>query len=282
MIGLKRFIHPGVVISVIGHVGALLLGLIFFGASSLRPMSQDSMLVDIVPPDEAPRLQGTPSDLRTSGSEVSAKSANASVAQPPPKPAPPSPQQQQQRSNPQQNARQAMAQPQTAKADTAHAETAEPENAQIQMSEPPPAPPRPQPEDTPDQPSPAETFAQLALMGGRLGGGFAAPPIGALQPTYDFTAPFRERVSSCSAMPPGIDVGDKISVTLRVSLNRDGTLASPPQLLDPVASPKEEALVQSAIQALQKCQPYTLLPPARYKEWKTLDLTFFPLSLFGG
>jgi hypothetical protein len=203
---------------------------------------------------------------------VSAKSASASPAQPPP--------QRQQHSNSQQKARQATAQPQTAQAETAQAEAVQPDSAQIQMSDLPPAPP--QPEETPDEPSPSETFARLALLGGRLGGGFAAPPIGTIQPAYDFTAPFRERVSSCSAMPAGIDVGDKISVTLRVSLNRDGTLASPPQLLGSIASPKAQALMQSAIQALQKCQPYTMLPADRYKDWKTLDLTFFPLNFLGG
>ena len=284
MIGLKRFIRPGVAISVIGHVGALVLGLLFVGANSFQSMPQDAMLVDIVPPDEAPRLEGTPSDLRLSGSEVSSKSNSASAAAqpPPPKPAAQSPQQQQQNSNPHDNARQAMAQPRMAQAETAQAERAQPESAQIQTSEPPPAPPEPHPEETADQPSTSETFARLALLGGRLGGGFNAPPIGVVQPAYDFTAPFRQRVSSCSALPAGIDATDKIRVKLRVFLNRDGTLASPPQLIEPIASPLGQELMQSAVNALQKCQPYTMLPAERYKDWKTLDLIFFPLNFLGG
>ena len=99
---------------------------------------------------------------------------------------------------------------------------------------------------------------------------------------YDFTVEFRERVSACSDPPAGIDAGDKIHVALRVSLNRDGTLASPPRLLEPIASPKEQAVMQSAINALQKCQPYTMLPPDRYKDWKSIDLTFFPMNFSGG
>ncbi len=300
MIGLKRFIRPGLVVSVIGHLAFLALGLHLVGASSFESIPPDAMVVDIVPPNEAPRLEGTPSDSRSSGSEVPLKSDPANAAQsPPPKPAAQPPQQPQQRTKPQRNARQAKAQPQpaqpqpaqpeaahaeTAQLETTHAETAQaqPEMAQMQTSEPPPAPPQPHPEETPDQPGAAEMLAELALVGGRLGGGFAAPPIDAIQATYDFTAPFRERVSSCSARPPGIDPGDKIRIALRVSLNRDGTLASPPQLLAPAASWKEQALAQSAMSALQKCQPYTMLPVEKYKQWKTLDLMFFPLNFLGG
>ncbi len=288
MIGLKRFIRPGLVVSVIGHAGALALGLVFVGANTFEStppelIPPDAMVVDVVPPDEAPRFEGTPSDLRSSGSEVSAKSDSAIAAAltVAPKPPAPSPPQQQQRSNPERNARQAAAQPQQAQPETARAETAQPEMAQMQASEPPPAPPQQRPEETPDQPESAETFAQLALLGGQLGGGFAAPAVDAAQATYDFTAAFRERVSWCSSLPAGVNVGDKVSVALRVSLNRDGTLASPPQLLEPIGSPKEQALLQNAIAALQNCQPYTMLPAEKYKQWKTLSLVFYPLNFPG-
>jgi outer membrane biosynthesis protein TonB len=276
MIGLKRFIRPGVVVSAVGHVGLLVLGLHLVGGSPIEPVPPDAMVVDIVPPNEVPRLEGTPSELRMSGSETNGASA---AAQPPPKPAAQPPQQPQRRSNPQPSARQASAPP--AQPEPAHAETRQPETAEAQASAPPPAAPQPRAEETPDRPS-AETFAQYALLGGRLGGGFAAPPIDTNKAAYDYTAPFRERVSSCSTRPPGIDPGDKISVALRVTLNPDGTLASPPQLLEPIASPKERALMQSAISALQKCQPYSMLPAEKYKQWKTLDLMFFPLNFFGG
>ncbi len=289
MIGLKRFIRPGLVVSVIGHVGALLLGLAFVGANSFEPsppesIPPDAMVVDVVPPDEVPRLEGTPSELRSSGSEASTNSDSAIAAAPTVAPRPPSPSpapQQQQRPDPQPDARQATAQAQPTQPETAHAETARPEMARTETSGPPPAPPQPRPEETPDQPNTAEMFAQLALAGGQLGGGFAAPAIDAAAATYDFTAPFRERVSWCSSLPDGVNVGDKIRVALRVSLNRDGTLASPPQLLEPIVSPKEQALLQNAINALQKCQPYTMLPAEKYKRWKTLDLVFFPLNFAG-
>ena len=277
MIRLKRFIRPGLVISAGGHVAALLAGLAYVGANSFEPPPPpDAMVVDIVPPDEAPRLSGTPSELRTSGSQFNGASA---VAQPPPpKPAPQ--QQPQQHSKPQSNARAAMAQPLTAQAETAHAEKPQSETAQTETSEPSPDPPQPNPEETPDRADAAERLAQLALLGGRLGGGFAAPPVNTMVAGYDFTAAFREHVSSCSALPPGFDTGDKISVALRVFLNRDGTLGPPPQVMEPITSAKQQVLMQSSISALEKCQPYTMLPPAKYKRWKQMDLTFYPLNFF--
>jgi len=65
---------------------------------------------------------------------------------------------------------------------------------------------------------------------------------------------------------------------MRVFLNRDGTLASQPQLLQPISTAKQQALMQHSISALQQCQPYTMLPPEKYAQWKKLDLTFFPVG----
>jgi len=40
-------------------------------------------------------------------------------------------------------------------------------------------------------------------------------------------------------------------------------------------------LMQSAISALQSCQPYAMLPADRYNEWKVLDPSFTARD-FGG
>jgi hypothetical protein len=119
----------------------------------------------------------------------------------------------------------------------------------------------------------------MTLPDGRLGGGFDAPAVAAPTPVeHDDTAAFRARVSSCSALPAGIAPDDKIVVVLRVSFKSDGTLSSSPQVLDATASPKGQALTQSAIEALQRCQPYTMLP---VKKYKTLDLGFSPMNFSG-
>jgi hypothetical protein len=294
MKSLKRFIHPGLVVSVVGHLAFLALGLHLVGAKTHESIPPDAMVVDIVPPDEVPRFEGTPSELRKSGSQAELKSQSASaVAQsPPPKPATPSQQQSQkpskdhpskeQSSKEQLKPQQAPAPPQLAQGEIPRTEAVQAEITQVAGSEPPPpAPPQPQTEETPDQPGAAETLAQLALVGGRLGGGFAAPPVNTNVAGYDLTLAFRERVSSCADPSPGIEPGDKISITLRVSFNRDGSLASRPVLIAPITTAKEEALMHSAIDALEKCQPYSMLPAERYKAWKTLDLVFYPLNFTG-
>lgn len=119
--------------------------------------------------------------------------------------------------------------------------------------------------------------AQYVALGGPLGGGFAAPLVNTDVPGYDWTAPFRKRVGVRSKMPEGVDPGDKVSIKIRISFNRDGTLASPPRLLVPAPSAKQQALMDSAVDALERCQPFTMLPPEKYKQWKTMAVYVTPL-----
>jgi hypothetical protein len=58
---------------------------------------------------------------------------------------------------------------------------------------------------------------------------------------------------------------DKVAVSVHVSFNPDGTLASPPRPIGAIASPKQAAMMQSATDALQRCQPYTMLPAEKYQ-----------------
>ncbi len=215
---------------------------------------------------------------RSSGSEVPVNGNNGNASQQQPaKPTTQPAQQSEPHTNPQKDAGREKTKPEKAQPKLAHAEAGPPETEQDRTTESLPAPPEPHPEETPDQPSAAATMAQLALLGGRLGGGFDAPPVDSSRVGYDFTMAFRERVSSCSSLPAGISPGENISIAMRVFLNRDGTLASRPLLMEPVTSAKQQALVQSSINALQQCQPYTMLPPDKYKQWKKLDLTFYPI-----
>ena len=55
-----------------------------------------------------------------------------------------------------------------------------------------------------------------------------------------------------------------------------GSLASEPVLIEASASLKAPLLMQSAIKALEACQPYAMLPADRYGEWKVIDLSFTP------
>jgi hypothetical protein len=291
MIATKRFSRHGLAVSALAHVGILAVALFFARGAPQEAVPPDAMQVQIITPNEVPRYSGTPSMLRTSGTEHAAQSQapTATSEQPPTVPPPPQPRDQHQA---QRNAPPKPQEPQTTPSETKEPSQAkdpsqakelqakEPplpqaDAAKVAMAQPAPDPPAPSAEETPDAPDTAATAAYLALAGGRFGGGFPAPPVDSPLVGYDFTVPFRELVSTCGASPPGIGPNEKISIVVRVFLNRDGTVAAAPQLLESNPSAKQQALMQNFVGGLQKCQPYTMLPQDRYKEWKSLDLVVY-------
>jgi hypothetical protein len=262
-------------------LGALIVGLFLVSANPFQAPRPEAMVVEVVTPDELPRFEGTPSGLRSSGSQTpsSADGKGAVTEAPPPKPRPQPQQETQQHPNPQREAKEVPAPrppaPEATQAELVRTEKTEPEK-QNQSSERQPAA-SPPTEQTPEQPNIAEAIAQYVALGGPLGGGFAAPPVDTNVSGYDWTAPFRERVSVCSKAPEGVEPGDKVSIKVRVSFNRDGTVASPPRLLVPAPSAKQQALMEIAVDALERCQPFTMLPPEKYKQWKTMVFYVTPL-----
>ena len=96
------------------------------------------------------------------------------------------------------------------------------------------------------------------------------------------TAQFRRHLKTCSKMPASVSSGDNIRIVLRVPFTTDGKIAAPPALIEASASAKGPALMKGAIEALVACQPYAMLPPDKYDEWKVLDLSFTPRDFVGG
>jgi hypothetical protein len=89
-------------------------------------------------------------------------------------------------------------------------------------------------------------------------------------------AEFRRHLKTCSRLPASLSSSDNVHVRLRVMMRPDGTLAAEPILIEGTASMKALELKQSAVSALMACQPYAMLPPDRYREWRVLDLSFTP------
>jgi hypothetical protein len=87
---------------------------------------------------------------------------------------------------------------------------------------------------------------------------------------------FREHLKSCSKLPASLSPSDNVRIKLRVQMRPDGRLAAEPILIEGTASMKGLDMKQSAVSALMACQPYVMLPPDRYGEWKVLDLSFTP------
>ena len=160
-------------------------------------------------------------------------------------------------------------------------------------TEPPkPEPPKPEPPGmatfTPVQPvSPPSAFsvsqipATLDLVTPATSTGLAPPAEMPADLTVDDIGAFKARLRTCWHPPADLAGAPKLKVTLRVFLARNGALARAPVLLAASASASGPALVQTALAALQACQPFSL-PADRYKEWKVLDLTLSPADMAGG
>jgi hypothetical protein len=106
-------------------------------------------------------------------------------------------------------------------------------------------------------------------------GGDAKDSIGAKLPP-EVIAELRRHLRSCSKLPAEVAPTDAVHIRLRAVLATDGTLARPPILIEAPPSTKGVAIVQSAMSALQACQPYKMLPVDKYEEWKVMDLSFTP------
>lgn len=140
------------------------------------------------------------------------------------------------------------------------------------MPSPAPAPSAPAPPGPPLGPA-----AQLAQLVGvpsvtDLAGGGPSDYKADLTP--EEIKAFAAHVQTCWSAPASVAQSPKLYVVLRVSLRRDGGLASEPLPIAGSASAQGPALAQSAKRALQQCQPHDALPAAKYDEWRLLDLRF--------
>jgi type IV secretory pathway VirB10-like protein len=234
----------GLVVSALVHLA--LVGTILFVTPKLLPAPVNSMTVDIVSPDEI--------------AEISKKAAEPPSPQPPtpPQPAPAQPMAPPPQAQPQQ-APQAPQAPSSAGLD-----------AYLMPRDPPPA----------AAPGPAlgeaARLAQLLglpppVAGAAAGGG---PSELKANLTPEEIAQFSAHVQSCWTAPAGLTNSPKLEVVIRVGLRPDGRFTVVPALLAAPASAQGPALVKAAMRALQQCQPYNVLPPGKYDEWRLLDLRF--------
>jgi hypothetical protein len=109
-----------------------------------------------------------------------------------------------------------------------------------------------------------------------------APPGGWPTLSPDEVNAFRTRLSQCWHPPAGVTSGTKIRVTLRVLMKSDGTVAGDPTVIEGASSSLGLAVAESAKQALLTCQPFAMLRPEHYEQWKDLMLMFDPQELLKG
>ncbi len=82
--------------------------------------------------------------------------------------------------------------------------------------------------------------------------------------------------------PVGIQNPDEFVVRVRIRLGRDGKLSAPPQVLTSGNSPVYNSARDSAVRAVFRGQPFDMLKPEHYEDWKDIELTFDPRDMFRG
>jgi len=92
----------------------------------------------------------------------------------------------------------------------------------------------------------------------------------------------RARISNCWSPPPGVDANSKLYIVLDVQFKPDANMSREPAVVEGSASSLGPALAESAKRALLLCQPFTMLKPEHYDQWKDLQLKFDPQELLGG
>jgi outer membrane biosynthesis protein TonB len=280
-VDLRRIIGSGVAASAIVHLSFVAL-VIFF--SEVRPFSSvtaEPISVDIVTPDEA-KSEPPPKSDDTNPFDAPGKLAdqNHAVAQsaPPtqqPQPDPPPATPGQQAAMPMPQSQPETQQPETQQAETQQAETQQLQPQQVEPQQP--VPPASQQAYVPAQPDLSVKYhVMLGLPQKDPGDGFDAVATQKADVASGPIAEFRRHLKTCSTLPKSVSATDKVAIKLRVLMTPDGRLAAPPQLIEASASTKGPALMQSAMNALQACQPYTMLPADKYREWRVLDLNFTP------
>jgi len=161
----------------------------------------------------------------------------------------------------------------------------------VQKSDQKPAPDTP-PRDSPkfnadqvaallDKRDPRREVATAATLNDTPNLGAATGPAAAQLSQSEIDA-LKARISQCWNPPAGVESSTKIYVVLRVLFKSDGSLAHDPVLVEGSAASLGPALAESAMRALLRCQPFTMLRPEHYEQWKDIELKFDPHELLGG
>jgi outer membrane biosynthesis protein TonB len=104
----------------------------------------------------------------------------------------------------------------------------------------------------------------------------------AAQITQNELDALRARLAELWSPPAGAKDPQELVVLVRMKLKPDGTLAGPPMVLTSGASPLFMAARDSAVRAVFRGQPYSMLRPDHYEQWKDIEITFDPRLMIRG
>ena len=92
----------------------------------------------------------------------------------------------------------------------------------------------------------------------------------------------RARLANLWNIPAGAKDPRELTVLIRIRLKPDGTLNGPPMVLTSGKTPLFAAARDSAIRAIFRGQPYDMLRPEHYEQWKDIEITFDPREMIRG
>jgi colicin import membrane protein len=92
----------------------------------------------------------------------------------------------------------------------------------------------------------------------------------------------RARLAQLWNPPAGASNPDELVVLIRIKLKPDGRLADGPMVLSRGQSPLYNAARDSAVRALFRGQPFDMLKPEHYEQWKDIEITFDPRDMIRG
>jgi outer membrane biosynthesis protein TonB len=113
----------------------------------------------------------------------------------------------------------------------------------------------------------------------------AAPTLGtakgmAAQLSQSEIDALRARLMALWSPPVGVKDPSELIVNVTVRLRRDGRLAAPPFARVGSNSVAAQASRDSAVRAVLTGQPFDMLKPEHYENWKEIELTFDPKDMF--
>jgi hypothetical protein len=89
------------------------------------------------------------------------------------------------------------------------------------------------------------------------------------------------QLRGCWAPPLGVVEAKDLVVTVRFSLNRDGSLLGEPIVVNRGINALFSVAAEAAIRAVRVCQPFRL-PASKYEAWQEVEVNFDPILLNGG
>jgi len=92
----------------------------------------------------------------------------------------------------------------------------------------------------------------------------------------------RARLAQLWTIPAGAKDPQELVVLIRIKLKPDGTLAAAPMVVNNGATALFAAARDSAIRALYRGQPFDMLKPEHYEQWKDIEITFDPRDMIRG